>query len=570
MKMRNHPAPPMPPSDGKKWLKTLVGTKLIEGDPIAKVKVGSGYVRKPVSELSPGEEIFCRTDGVAELSIRDIEAGLAKLPWYRARRATLFDEGGNPVFLAELLRGMEGKQELWPRQIADRAKIAASYNGGKQVPLSFEQAECAARFIHERLVSFNVQKPVTPEHVLYGWLGGMVICPMNVEQVVKALVEVASGLSKLLQMSFQNDYWLYRGDQIIGIRAVLASMRGGDMANHKNGSCQKNLCKHNYKRDPAEREATRAAMVEHFANRITPHYYTTRVVQVSDKPPASHAPAAFREKNGVSAPAAHAGNHFRLFSGIELEQIDEAGVHEMTPAEQGSLFNAVVDATKAVTLAFMRSRNNLVPDEVRKGSEEMNNFFIFTLFNLRLKLGHKDDTNKEIRKKLDSLRISYRDSFAVEDEVPRTSGPKWMPMPTFLAEAILTDALDREWKLRPGTLRRLFELEFKLHRTIPTDVFYAIALNNLILAKERIAKRVLKDKGTIISTREEGRARDALLRNRQVGTIYGEIMQRRPLSQIQQVLSENGLGALAENKAWFEETMGRSQRVFHGEEEAHL
>ncbi len=439
---------------------TVFGVSPISRNSSVYVQLGDEFVRKSVGELSKGELVLYRKDGIPGITLEQVEGSLLKSSRYASTAPVLFkrlgDSSFTTTFAFALYQGMESSPLAWPdslRGVAVRGCLPE---------LDDERMKEAAQNIRRQLERSGAPL-VTAEHIRYQWLRGGVIAPRNKNEVVTALLPLASGLEVMLRSEFDEKYKLYTVIRQTVMRAVSTILKGEAAGAEKPASEPDSpLCV-----KPEIR-----LVVEQFAADISTAYAAGRV--------------------------------------LKIEPLIASG---KTLPETGILADGVVTGQADPDAVRVRDLSQL--DRERSLAAIVVNRIAFAEYLGKFgDLGHTGDFFDELAVLFDAAETKQRR----DDFCRRKLAAAGLPLPVILSDQdgeekdpraadfarsffmrLHDGSLDAKYACPSGGLLALFDTYYRLMSAIPFDFSYRLRLQDLI--KEKTV--AMESGGQAVSTKTE-------------------------------------------------------------------
>ncbi|MDD5096716.1 MAG: hypothetical protein PHY95_04350 [Candidatus ainarchaeum sp.] len=423
---------------------TSVGNIIIPSTSMVYVSVYRGqYIRKPVSELKPGEMAVFRKEGIDLDLESDVEPILIQSPRYRATLPHLFDlDGPTPVtrFSRELGKGVDG-------DMAERVAKAI-------VETSAERMDAAASAIQAILAARCISRSIG--HIKNGWLGGKTVAPRDFPQIFEALgAEMPStGLSALAgSEEFARQYRLH-----MTLRQAIMRNLSLIIAGKGKGPAGTPEDKHD---SGIDTHPELKMVVEHFAQQIDDAFATIRIFGV-------------KKANGDSG--LEGG---QLYKGLVTEETDQFG----TDGDMKEFFSmcSVLNGINYRVLDEYIFRN----PEITKGLpvlETRTRLEELLLLFLSERMGHEAVSQENLQDRAISRKIMAARYHEIGD------GPEIRALREAsgrILAVLESGTLDRQHGLPHGTLHSLIDTCLRLHASKPEIFHYYNYLTKLQLVLAR-------------------------------------------------------------------------------------
>jgi len=300
------------PSSGYSVL-TVFGNCLLDSRSKVLVKDGERFLRIPVSELRPEQEVLFAKEGIEDIRLDSINDALMQSARYASTMPILFralpDGSFTTAFRYALLEGLLSHSSSWPLYLQGLEPAE-----GSPLPrLSPLQLDSASAFIHMTLRSSGILS-AGQTHIRNGWLCGHVIAPLNRQEVARTLLPLAGGLRGLLSGDFEDAYRLYVNIRKQAMRSISLVLRGGPAQGQGPAPRPEGGLPGEGRSGFSARPELRL-IADHFASQVSLRYALARVVNVS-----------MFERDGSSGPSPRGV----MFKGIVTGMPDDGSllVHE--------------------------------------------------------------------------------------------------------------------------------------------------------------------------------------------------------------------------------------------------
>lgn len=460
-------------------VRTIFGPAVLFSSSWVYVKLGNEYIRKPVSELSKGEEVLFAKEGLKGLTLAQVNDALLKSDRYAATYPVLFREVNGfrmPAFTHAILDAIL-TVPVWGPIRGTRPVLGPN----RMIALDEHQLVDAASFIHDRLEEASIA-PVHTNHIRYGWLSGQVIAPRNRAEVCTALLPFAPGLSALLSEDFGNAYRLYMAIRRSAIATLSTELK---MNLHPTQT------KHGERSSDLSVRPELRLLLEHFASNVSEAHGAGRVLEVRPLP--KHEVPHEGRENGI------------FFKGVVTSKAEDTTLKIKTPKNvmlESSALSPIINRIAYEFLIHEISRT-ISRDATGFGERQVN---LHDLMNgLHAAMGFGGDKTEAIYERCHNrLRAAggqRLDEFLPKDS-ERSDPQEKKTLCEKFVQALSSGELDALYRLPVGTLLAACDYYCKLQSAIPEDAHYYQTLQILIQAKDRKAKETRQAVSKKVEERE--------------------------------------------------------------------
>ena len=479
----SHAPVPQEPQAIKTYLvRTVFGAAVLFASSWVYVKVGDEYIRKPVSELSKGEEVLFAKEGLRGLSVEQMNEALLKSDRYAATFPVLFRETNGvrlPAFTHALLDGI-GSLSAWSE--VRGANLSRGSNG--LITLDDDQAAGAAQFIQDRLGEAEVSS-VQTNHIRHGWLGGHVIAPRNRVPICTVLLPFAPSLSSVLSDAFGDAYRLY-----VAIRRSAISVLSTEL--RVNLSPRPSSPETKPPGDGISVRPELAILLAHFASNVSATHGAGRVLEIT--PLQKHETPHDEREEGI------------FFRGIVTGKIEDSALKIKSPIRVMLETSVLVPIITRIVYEFMihEITSTITMDSGGFGERQINIPDLMDGLNQSMGFGRNSESSyAKAIKRLRAAGAERLDEFLPQVETKTNSADpaEKKALCDRFVQALSSGELDRLYKLDVGTLSSVCDTYYKLISAIPEDIYYLQEIQSIILAKRKKAQET----GQAVTTKTEER-----------------------------------------------------------------